>query len=121
MTADRSSVSEVSAALERVLAQARHLVARGRDAFFAEDLDGDLNQRAGERLIITLQAALDDLPEGFIVAHEDLPFPLVRGMRNRLAHGYDDVDASLLWNTWEGRLPEFVRAVLERLDSEQRD
>lgn len=114
----RSSVEEVRTALLRILAQTQHLTARGRTSFLAEGLDGDLLRLAGERLIITVQSALDDLPEGFVATNADLPFHLVRGMRNRLAHGYDDVDALMVWTTLEGRLPAFIETVIQRLPVE---
>lgn len=116
MSPGHSSNADILQALQRLKAQAAHLVRRGRPAFLAEDLDGDLNRLAGEGLIIALQSALEDLPEGFIEQHSDLPFRLVRGMRNRLAHGYDDVDAGLLWSTMQHRLREFIDAVIDRLD-----
>ena len=74
------------------------------------------NRLAAERLVITVQAALDDLPDAFVDENVDLPFALVRGMRNRLAHGYDDIDARIVWQTLAGRLPEFVREVVRRLE-----
>lgn len=115
MTRDGSSVEEVALALRQMLAQCEHITAGGRDRFLADDLDAQILRLAAERLVITLQAAVEDLPPGFVETHADLPFATVRGMRNRLAHGYVDVNPAIVWETLSGRLPEFVRDVLQRL------
>lgn len=111
-----STDAELAAALARVVATCEHITAAGRDRFLADDLDGQVLRLAGERLIVTLQAVLDDLPESFAEEHADLPFDGVAGMRRRLACGYDYLDARIVWQTLDGRLPEFVREVLRRLE-----
>ena len=42
-----------------------------------------------------------------------LPWPAIVGMRNRLAHGYYDVDLDVVWNTLTVDLPPLI-AELER-------
>lgn len=116
MTRDRSTTDEVAQALRRCFDQCAHITAVGRAAFLADDLDAQMRRLAGERLVITVSAALDDLPEAFARTHDDLPFTLVQGMRNRLAHGYDDIDATILWTTLDSSLPRFIEDVLTRLD-----
>jgi len=37
-----------------------------------------------------------------------IPWPVVRGMRNRLVHGYDRVDLDVLWDTIECDLPPLI-------------
>ncbi|WP_342667861.1 HepT-like ribonuclease domain-containing protein [Luteipulveratus mongoliensis] len=103
-------------ALRRALAQCQHITGVGQSRFMSEDLDGQVLRLAGERLIITVQAALDDLSMPFLDANADLPFHLVRGMRNRLAHGYDDIDPAIVWATLAGRLPDFIVEVTRRLE-----
>lgn len=117
MTRDRSTPPELAVSLRRALAQCRHLTAQGRDAFLDPGLDAQIRRLAGERLVITVQAVLDDLPEGFTEEHADLPFATVRGMRNRLAHGYDDIDATIVWRTLDVRLPHFLDEVISRLEA----
>lgn len=43
----------------------------------------------------------------------DIPWPQVIGMRNRLIHGYDEVDFDILWEIVSDDLPA-VAASLER-------
>jgi len=38
----------------------------------------------------------------------DVPWHVVVGMRNRLVHAYFNIDANILWNTVETRLPELL-------------
>lgn len=116
----RGSDPEVAAALRQVLAQCEHITSGGRDRFLAPDLDAQILRLAAERIVITLQAAIEDLPDGFVDRHDDLPFIAVRGMRNRLAHGYVDINAEVVWETIAGRLPRFVRDVIERLEAPPR-
>jgi len=42
----------------------------------------------------------------------DIPWSKIIGMRNRLAHEYDDLDLETLWDTIQLALPELI-AVLE--------
>jgi uncharacterized protein with HEPN domain len=52
-----------------------------------------------------------------IETHEtipSIPWAKIIGMRNRLAHEYDDLDLELLWDTIELALPKLITA-LEKL------
>jgi uncharacterized protein with HEPN domain len=40
--------------------------------------------------------------------YTSIPWPQVAGMRNRLIHGYDQVDLDILWNTIEDDLPRLI-------------
>ena len=46
-----------------------------------------------------------------------IPWQEVVGMRNRLIHGYDQVDLDILWNTIEIDLPPLITALEEILES----
>ena len=43
--------------------------------------------------------------------HPEVPWRLVTGMRNRLIHGYDQVELDLLWETATQDLPVLLPAV----------
>jgi uncharacterized protein with HEPN domain len=43
-----------------------------------------------ERAFIALAAAMRDIPEAIVAAHQ-LPATLIAGFRNALAHTYDDI------------------------------
>ena len=42
----------------------------------------------------------------FAEAHSDIPWRNMRGMRNRIAHGYFDIDLAVVWDTVRTALPE---------------
>ncbi|MDK9701752.1 MAG: DUF86 domain-containing protein [Sulfuritalea sp.] len=49
-----------------------------------------------------------ECPE-FTVAHPALPWQQMRGMRNRMAHGYFDIDLDVVWETVQTSLPDLLR------------
>lgn len=52
--------------------------------------------------------------EIFAQAHAEVPWALMYAMRNRVAHGYFQVDWALIWKTIHQDLPE-LRQQIERL------
>ena len=46
---------------------------------------------------------------GFTHAHPKVPWRNMRGMRNRMAHGYFDVNLDLVWETVQEWLPELLK------------
>ena len=45
---------------------------------------------------------------GFVQAHPQVPWRHMRGMRNRIAHGYFDINLDLVWDTVQTALPELL-------------
>ena len=41
---------------------------------------------------------INEYPD-FVAAHPDIPWREMRGIRNRLAHGYFELDQTIIWNT----------------------
>lgn len=59
----------------------------------------------------------------FVEANKQIPWAQIRGLRNRVAHGYFDVDLGTIWNTVKDDLPSLI-TMLEnpnypQLDQEQ--
>ena len=42
----------------------------------------------------------------FAAAHPEIPWAQMRGMRNRMAHGYFDIDLNVVWDTVRSSLPD---------------
>jgi len=62
-------------------------------------------------LIIIGEAAtkvMDGYTE-FIQAHPEVPWRSMRGMRNRMAHGYFDINLDVVWETVQEWLPELLK------------
>jgi uncharacterized protein with HEPN domain len=58
-------------------------------------------------LIVLGEAAtkvMDQHPE-FAAEHAEIPWRSMRGMRNRIAHGYFDIDLAVVWGTLQTALP----------------
>lgn len=48
-----------------------------------------------------------------------VPWPEIRGMRNRLIHGYDSIDLSIVWETAKKDIPHLMAAVESVMAAEQ--
>ncbi|RXZ43702.1 HepT-like ribonuclease domain-containing protein [Crenobacter cavernae] len=61
-------------------------------------------------LIVIGEAAtkvMDCYPE-FAQAHPEVPWRNMRGMRNRIAHGYFDINLDVVWDTVQEALPALL-------------
>ncbi|MDB6091051.1 MAG: hypothetical protein JWN85_3835 [Gammaproteobacteria bacterium] len=47
--------------------------------------------------------------KGFATTHPEVPWAQMRGMRNRMAHGYFDIDPNIVWDTVQLSLPNLER------------
>ncbi len=95
-------------------AAVERLVSRGKDAY-----DGDEMLRyAGEDLLIRLGETahrVDSADAHFVAAHPELELRDLKDARNVAAHGYDVVDAEIVWEILAVHVPrvaEHVRAHL---------
>lgn len=62
-------------------------------------------------LVIIGEAAtkvIETCPE-FTQSHPGVPWRSMRGMRNRIAHGYFEIDLDVVWNTVQTALPELLK------------
>lgn len=50
--------------------------------------------------------------------YPSIPWPQIIGMRNRLVHGYNQVDLDVLWDTIEFDLPPLITKLQQILESE---
>lgn len=85
---------------------------------FAQGLDKDAfaaDRRTQQAIIMNLviigEAAtkiMDDHP-AFAEAHPEIPWRSMRGMRNRIAHGYFDINLDLVWETVQTSLPALLK------------
>ena len=92
----------------------------------------DMLNHAGEAVALLGEASLDDLAEDRVMelalrklveivgeaanrvseetqqCHQEIPWPQIIGMRNRLIHGYDDISLERLWDTINNDLPPLI-------------
>ena len=82
-------------------------LARGKKR---SDLNNDLTfNLAPTRLIEIIGEAANRVPEEYQEAHSEIPWMAIVGMRNRLIHGYDEVDLDFLWNVVRNDLPPLIK------------
>ena len=53
----------------------------------------------------------------FAAAHADIPWQVMYTMRNRVSHGYEQVDLEIVWRTIQSDLPVLYRQVQAALSS----
>ena len=78
----------------------------------------ELVQDAIVRTLAVIDEAVTQLqkvaPE-FVTAHPEVPWNLMRGMRNKIIHDYIDVAWDVVWNTVQGDLPALRQQIAELL------
>jgi uncharacterized protein with HEPN domain len=74
-----------------------------------EDLDADRVFRfALTHLVEIVGEAAAHVSEPFRAAHARIPWAEIVGLRNRLIHGYSQVDLNLLWDIVQIDLPPLI-------------
>jgi uncharacterized protein with HEPN domain len=83
-----------------------------------EDLDADQVFMMGLRMVIALIGeAASQIPRATQANYGQIPWPQIIGMRNRLIHGYDEVNLDLVWHTATQHIPIMVTLLREVLDA----
>jgi uncharacterized protein with HEPN domain len=75
-------------------------------------------------LIIIGEAATKvmDSYADFTQAHPAVPWRSMRGMRNRIAHGYFDINLEVVWETVQAALPELLKQMpVVRIDADNEE
>jgi uncharacterized protein with HEPN domain len=92
----------------------------GKDDF----LEDKRTQQAVIMSLIIGEAAtkvMDSYAE-FTQAHADVPWRSMRNMRNRMAHGYFDINLDVVWDTTQQWLPDLLKQLpAVRQDAEDED
>lgn len=65
-------------------------------------------------LLMIVGEAASRIPANDRAKHPNIPWSQVVGLRNRIAHGYFDVDLDIVWNIVEQDLPSLI-AELEKV------
>lgn len=77
-------------------------------------LDDKRTQQAVILNLLTLGEAASHIARlypAFCDKHPQLPWKQMRGMRNRMAHGYFDINLEIVWETISNNLPELETAI----------
>ena len=103
---------------DRLLAHLDHLRQEAGAAIrFVSGMDKDafltdsFAQHAVSMCLVNIGEAatrIMDRHAGFAEAHPDIPWQEIRRMRNRVAHGYHDVNFGRVWDTVQAYLPDLL-------------
>lgn len=118
------STNDLSDYLDHILDAAQqacsYVEGLSKDGFLA---DKRTQQAVIMNLIIIGEAASKLLQNSgaFLDQHPEVPWRSLRGMRNRIAHGYFDINLNVVWDTVQtalpdllDRLPAIAQAALQR-------
>jgi len=103
--------------IDQSIASVEELTSGGREIFLAAKHD----QAATLYYLQTLAEATQRISDALKSAHPEVDWAAIGGFRNRLAHGYLDVDLDIIWNVIKNYLPPLktaVQAMLQSLDGE---
>ncbi|MBI5197642.1 MAG: DUF86 domain-containing protein [Nitrospirae bacterium] len=97
----------------------RHMLDHAREAVemvkgrVRSDLDTDRQLNLSlVRLLEIIGEAASRVPREECDRYPDIPWSDIVGLRNRLIHGYDDVDFDILWQILTDDLPPFISDAL---------
>ena len=77
--------------------------------------DSKLQDAVIRRLLIIGEASAR-MPDAFKTAHPEIPWHKMTGMRNRLVHGYAEVNMAVVWDTLRNDLPPLEGRLSELLN-----
>lgn len=78
---------------------------------FQSFIDDIQLQYAVIRCFEVIGEAARRVPEDFRVLHPQFPWKAMAGMRDKLIHGYDMVDPSILWGTIQTDVPDALSKI----------
>lgn len=87
---------------------------------FGRDYDTFINDRAYFNAVAMCVFQIGELanalsPEFREKTKKDIPWDMIRGMRNWLAHSYGEVDSEILWATANNDIPMLKEFCLKKL------
>ena len=103
MRRDDDRLADILEAAEKITVRA----AKGRTVF---DADED-TQIVLVHLIQVIGEAAAGLSEEFIARHHEVPWRQIIATRNRVVHGYFEVDLDILWDVAVVDIPELASRV----------
>lgn len=121
-------MSEPPARLPRPHSAGRNRCAQLRGRMAKDDFLADKRtQQAVIMSLIVIGEAATKVMDGYVEftqAHADVPWRSMRNMRNRMAHGYFDINLDVVWETVQEWLPALLQqlpAVRQDADDEDRN
>lgn len=92
----------------------RYTASLDRRAFLADDKTQDAVVRNLEIVGEAARRILEDCPN-FAAQHPEVPWQTIYAMRNRLSHGYHEVNLEIVWDTIQQSLPDLEQQLRQIL------
>lgn len=105
--------------LRHILDEINFLLERTQSLEFGQFTADDVLTRACTRSVEIIGEAVKNLSSEFRKTHGHVEWQRIAGMRDRLIHGYFDVDLTILWDVVQHRVPELKQHVEALLKSER--
>jgi len=99
-------IKDILASIDRILEYTRNLDFEG---FRSDTKTVDAVVRNFE----IIGEAAKRIPREFADSHPGIPWKIMAGMRDRLIHGYDQIDIPLIWRTIVNDIPSLSRKLKE--------
>ena len=93
----------------------RYVAGMSFEAFAADERTQDAVIRNLEILGEAAKNVMRDDP-AFADTHQDIPWSLMYRLRNRVSHGYFDVDLQIVWSTVQEALPAVRNRIADAID-----
>lgn len=117
------SVSDPPILVDRILSSARKIASYVEGYAKADFLGGSRTQEAVAMNLINIgeaAARLCDRHPDFVARYPGIGWSDIRGTRNRIAHGYFDLNMDVVWDTASAGVPDLVR-LLPGVEEMERD
>lgn len=104
---ERIDIDRLRDILEEAAILAQALNGKSFDDFVADPVF----QRAVLHMLQTIGEAASNLSAETIASVPNVPWPQIRGMRNRIVHGYFGIDLGAVWQTAVADAPALAEAI----------
>ena len=101
-----------------MLIYAKEAVALSSGTSLDDVVEDRVMQLALQKLVEIVGEAANRVSEETQQKHTAIPWPQIIGLRNRLVHGYDDVNLDILWKIIQNDLPPLINQLKAIVDEE---
>jgi uncharacterized protein with HEPN domain len=85
-----------------------------------EFMQNEEKQSAVLKQIETIGEAVRNIPIPFTKKYSFIEWSKIIGMRNKLSHGYFDIDLDIVWNTITDEIPKLKKGIQEIIKKEEK-
>lgn len=111
---------EDKASLYDALSAAKKIEQFVRDVDWIGFQSNDEKSSAVYGQLVILGEACTRLSPEIRAQHNDVPWRQIVGMRNRIIHGYDEINWEIVWQVATDHVPQLIGQVSDILDALQR-